>query len=337
MLRLAIIGYPLGHSLSPVMHNAALKELGIEGSYIVLETPPEQLAEKIDFLKDNDFRGFNVTIPHKTEVIKYLDSVDDAAKIVGAVNTVVIDENKKLHGYNTDVYGFVEAIPPELRKSGLRAEAEEAPKPLRNAVHPEQPGRAAVLGSGGAARAVLAGLIQIGIKEISIFARNTEKALELKEFVLKNFSKLSFSESEANVRIYPACNFTHNQNGQILTAATQPEDDNKTIKINCDLLNENIDLSGFSIVVNTTPLGMKGKNEDFSPLSEKSVESLPEDAVVYDIVYNPLKTRLLEYAEKKGLKTINGLEMLVLQGAKGFELWTGQKPPVSVMRNSLTG
>lgn len=295
MLKLAIIGYPISHSLSPAMHNAALKELGIEGEYIVLETPPEKLEEKIHFLKSNNFRGFNITIPHKVEVMKYLDSIDDAAKTVGAVNTVVIDENKKLHGYNTDVYGFMEAIPQELRKSGLRAEAEEAGAPLRNAVYREQPRMAAVLGSGGTARAVLAGLIQIGIQEISIFARNHEKAEELKEIF------------------------------------------NNNIKINCISLDENTDLSGFSIIVNTTPLGMKGKNEEISPLSEKSIATLSGNAIVYDIVYNPQKTKLLEYAERRGVKTINGLEMLILQGAKGFELWTGQKAPVSVMRNALAG
>ncbi len=276
MFKLAIIGNPISHSLSPAMHNAALKELGIEGEYIVLETPPEKLEEKIHFLKSNNFRGFNITIPHKVEVMKYLDSIDDAAKTVGAVNTVVIDENKKLHGYNTDVYGFIEAIPQELRTGLLNK-------------------KAAVLGSGGAARAVLAGLIQIGIQEISIFARNQEKAEELKEIFKNN------------------------------------------IKINCISLDENTDLSGFSIVVNTTPLGMKGENEEVSPLSEKSIATLSGNTIVYDIVYNPQKTKLLEYAERRGVKTINGLEMLILQGAKGFELWTGQKAPVSVMRNALAG
>ena len=174
MLKLGIIGYPLGHSLSPVMQNVALKKLGIDGSYVALETPPEKLAERIDFLKNEEFRGFNVTIPHKIEIMKYLDSIDNFAKVVGAVNTVVIDENKKFHGYNTDVYGFVQAIPEEIREN-LAGK------------------KAAVLGSGGAARAVLVGLIEIGIKEISIFARNQEKSFELKEVILKNFSDVKIN------------------------------------------------------------------------------------------------------------------------------------------------
>jgi shikimate dehydrogenase len=298
MIKLAIIGYPLGHSLSPAMHNAALKELGIEGSYVVLETPSDKLEERVNFLKEEGFRGFNVTIPHKVEIMKFLDSIDNFASTVGAVNTVVIDENKKLHGYNTDVYGFVSAIPAEIREnlSGLRAEAEEGALPLCNAVYGEQPRKAAVMGSGGAARAILAGLIKTGIKEINIFAIDQEESLKLKEMILKNFPDF---------------------------------------KISCLVLDENADLSDFSIVVNATPLGMQGKNEGISPLSQESIATLPEDAIVYDIVYKPQKTRLLEYAEKRGLKTIKGLEMLLLQGAKGFEIWTGETPPVEVMREAL--
>ena len=276
MIKLAIIGYPLGHSLSPAMHNAALKELGIEGNYVVLETPSDKLEERVNFLKEEGFRGFNVTIPHKVEIMKFLDSIDNFASTVGAVNTVVIDENKKLHGYNTDVYGFIHAIPAEIR-GNLQ-------------------GKAAVIGSGGAARAILTGLIKTGIKEINIFTIDQEESLKLKEMILKNFPDF---------------------------------------KINCLVLDENADLSDFSIVVNATPLGMQGKNEGISPLSQESIATLPGDAIVYDIVYKPQKTRLLEYAEKRGLKTIKGLEMLLLQGVKGFELWTGQIPPVEVMREAL--
>ena len=277
MIKLGIIGYPLEHSLSPAMHNAALKEIGIEGSYVPLETYPQNLAEKICFLKENGFRGFNVTIPHKIAVMQYLDTIDDFAKVVGAVNTVVIDKDKKLYGYNTDVYGFVQAIPTVLKEN------------IKNK-------KAAVIGSGGAARAVLTGLNQLGIKEISIFARNQENSQKLKEIILKKFPH---------------------------------------INIICLFLEENADLSEFSVVVNTTPLGMYGKNERISPLSKNSLATLPENALVYDIIYKPETTKLLEYAEQRGLKTLNGLEMLILQGAKGFELWTGQTPTIEVMRNAL--
>lgn len=260
MLKFGIIGFPLVHSLSPFMHNAALENAGIEGNYAVFETPPEKLEEQVNFFKEQRFRGFNVTIPHKLEIMKFLDSIDDFAKAVGAVNTVVIDENKKLYGYNTDVYGFVQAIPVEIRENLTGT-------------------KAAVIGAGGAAKAVLAGLREMGIAEIIVFARNPKSGEEL--------------------------------------------------------LTENIELSKFSIVVNTTPVGMYGKNEGISPLSEKSVSTLPADAFIYDIIYKPRKTRLIEIAEKRDLKTLDGLEMLVLQGAKSFEFWTGQKPSVDVMREAL--
>lgn len=272
MLKLGITGYPLGHSLSPVMHNAALKELGIDGSYVVLETPPEELEERVNYLKEENFRGFNVTIPHKVEIIKFLDETDDFSKAIGAVNTVVIDENKKLYGYNTDVYGFVTAIPEELRKN-LKGK------------------KAAVFGSGGAARAVIAGLMEIGMQKISIFARNQQKSEELKNIF--------------------------------------------DIEIKILELKENIDLSEFSIVINTTPLGMQGANEKISPVNKDSILTLPADAIVYDIVYKPSKTKFLDYADKRGLKTINGIEMLILQGVKGFELWTGKQAPVEIMRKAL--
>lgn len=277
MIKLAIIGYPLGHSLSPAMHNASLRELGIEGSYIALETPPETLEKRIEFFKNEKFNGFNVTIPHKVEIIKFLDNIDNFVKNVGAVNTVIIDENNKFYGYNTDVYGFVYAIPENLRKN-FRGQ------------------KAAIIGAGGAARAVLAGLTEMDLQEISILARNIEKSLDLQKMILKNFPH---------------------------------------IKINFLLLDDNVDLSDCCIVVNTTPLGMQGKYEDISPLNQDTIATLPKNAFVYDIVYKPQKTKFIEYAENQGLNTLNGLDMLILQGAKSFELWTGQKPSVKIIKNSL--
>lgn len=271
MLKLGIIGYPLEHSLSPIMHNMALKELGINGIYKTLETPPENLYERVIWLKEQGYRGFNITIPHKVNIIRYLDSIDGYAKVVGAVNTVIIDENNLLHGCNTDVYGFISAIPMDLRNN-LNGK------------------KALVLGAGGAARAIIAGLNEIGIRQTEIIARNQEKIFEL----INNF----------------------------------PE-------INLTCFNGN-DLSGFSIVVNTTPLGMQGHNEVISPLNEEAVAALPEDCLVYDIIYRPRQTKLLELAGKRNLDTLDGIKMLVLQGAKSFELWTGQKAPVEVMKNALS-
>jgi len=277
MIKLGVIGYPLNHTLSPDMHNSALKYLGIEGHYYKLETPPEDLVSQVKYLKVQDFTGFNITIPLKVWITPLLNSEDDIANIAGAVNTVIIDEGKNLHGYNTDVYGFVEAIPAEIREN-LKSK------------------RAAVLGSGGAARAVAVGLAQMGLEHITFYSRNERKATSLKDAIANNFPLTSIEIKE---------------------------------------FNEFADLSYASIVVNSTPVGMQGNNQDISPITKKSVESLPQDALVYDLVYRPQETRLLHYAKNRGLATLNGVEMLVLQGAKALSLWINRDAPVDVMRQAV--
>ena len=284
MINLGIIGYPLGHTLSPLMHKAALEYLGIKGDYVVLETPPDELVNRIKFLKINNFKGFNVTIPHKVSIIPFLDEIDNCINVVGAVNTVIISENKKLKGFNTDIYGFINAISLDLRES-LSGK------------------KVAVLGVGGAARAVAAGLIHLGVKEIVFYARDEKKALSLKEILIAHL--------RCAVRTLP------------------------DIKISIKEFKEFDDLSYASLVVNATPLGMYGVNEDISPLSRRSIDSLPDDAIVYDLIYRPKKTRLLEFAEKRGLKTVEGTEMLILQGAKALSIWINQDAPVEIMREVL--
>lgn len=277
MIKLGIIGYPLSHSLSPAMHNVALQKEGIKGEYVILETPPESLKKQVEMLKASGYRGFNVTIPHKVAIMEFLDNIDDFAGKVGAVNTVVISQDGKLSGHNTDVYGFTQAIPEDIRE-GLKGK------------------NAAVLGSGGAARAVIAGLAALGIKEVTIFARNEEKSQELIEVSIKNYPHL---------------------------------------KINYTYLSEKADMQGAYIVVNTTPLGMQGKYEDESPLTDYSLDSLDKEALVYDIVYRPRQTKLLKMAEEKGLSTLDGLDMLILQGAKAFSLWTAKEPDIETMKQTL--
>ncbi|MEI7475002.1 MAG: shikimate dehydrogenase [bacterium] len=277
MLKLGIIGYPLSHSLSPIMHMSALKELGIKGNYEILETPPENLLERVKELKTSGYNGFNVTIPLKVYITPLLVSVDDAANVVGAVNTVYIDERKDMHGYNTDVYGFVHGIPEELRSS------------LKNK-------KAAVIGAGGAARAVVAGLAGLGMDSIDIYARDEKKALKIKEVLTDNF---------------------------------------KEIKVKILSYNENCDLSQSSIVVNTTPIGMFGEYENLSPISNMAIDSIPSHGLVYDLIYRPRETKLLKQANKRGLATVDGSEMLVLQGAKALTIWTGKKAPIEIMRTTL--
>lgn len=280
MIKLGLIGHPLSHSLSPAMHKAALAEKKINGDYVLLGTPPEKLETMVGFLKKTNFKGFNVTIPHKVSIMPYLDTIDKLAVKVGAVNTVVFEENMLLTGHNTDVFGFMAAIPNDIR---LNLNGKNA----------------AVLGSGGAARAVTTGMAELGIKEIQIVVqeKDIDQAGQLMQILAKNYPGLKTSRKR---------------------------------------LNPNVDLSEVSLVANATPLGMEGKYEGISPLSEFTLRSLPDEAFVYDIVYKPRKTKLLEKAEKRGLETLDGLDMLVLQGARAFTLWTGEEAPVDVMKAAIS-
>ncbi len=279
MIKLGLIGYPLSHSLSPAIHKTALDQLGLEGDYELLETSPEGIADRVKYLKNNNFTGFNVTIPHKIEIMKFLDDIDDFAQKVGAVNTVVINRDKKLSGYNTDVYGFIQAIPAEVREN-LKGK------------------KAVILGSGGAARAVGFAAAEAGIEELGIITLPDEipDAQQIKELINNSYNQL---------------------------------------KINCSALSDVMTLTDVSLIINATPVGMEGMFEGISPVSEYSLSTLPQQAFIYDIVYKPQKTKLLELAEKHGFKTLGGLDMLILQGARSFFLWTGRQAPVEAIKNTL--
>ncbi len=169
----ALIGYPLGHSLSSYIHEAGFKSLGLKASYEILETPPETLVDRIKFFKTQGYRGFNVTIPLKLPITMFLDSVDASADIVNAVNTVVIDpQTREMKGYNTDVLGFRNAIPEDVTLCGKVA---------------------GVLGTGGAARAAITALAQSQMKEIKLFTRNVPNSLELVNYLRKTFPNVEFN------------------------------------------------------------------------------------------------------------------------------------------------
>lgn len=171
--KFAVIGYPLGHSLSPYIHNAGFKSLGIKASYEILETPPDTLVDRIKYFKTHGYSGFNVTIPLKLPVTFFLDEVDESANIANAVNTVVIDEKTKaLKGYNTDASGFRNAIPDDITLCGKTA---------------------GVMGTGGAARAAITALAQSQMKEIKIFTRNVLNSLELINYLRKTFPNVEFN------------------------------------------------------------------------------------------------------------------------------------------------
>ena len=275
MIKLGIIGYPLGHSLSPVMHRAALEYLGLEGDYALIETMPENICDTIKSLRNQNLQGFNVTIPLKVIVIPFLDRIDNLAIIAGAVNTVV-RQNNMLIGYNTDIYGFTQAIPQKEREN-LKSK------------------KAAVFGTGGAARAVAVGLAESGIKEIVFYARDVKKADSLRQIISSNLTQ---------------------------------------VKVTVKQFSEYIDLSYASIAVNTTPLGMYGLNRNISPVSQKSMDTLNGECIVYDLVYRPRMTKFLQQAKDRNLKIIEGIEMLVLQGSKSLSMWLDREVPVDIMREA---
>lgn len=271
MYKFGIIGCPLSHSLSKVMHEAAFKSLNLEGSYDVLETGKEDLIQRIKFLKVNGYNGFNVTIPHKIPMALFLSDVDEIANKAGSVNTVLINEDKTLKGFNTDVFGFMEPI-KDIDLTGKKA---------------------VVLGTGGASRAVVCGLSLKGVKKIDMFTRNVINSTES-----VNVLRERFPEVEIKLLQYEIMG---------------PMED-------------------VSIVVNTTPLGMKGFRQGISPLDTEIMKTLNDEAVIYDIVYNPIRTELISEAIELNKKYRTGLDMLVYQGAKAFEIWTGVYPNTDKMK-----
>ncbi len=272
MFKLGIIGYPLGHSISAAIHDAAMKSIDVEGVYDVLETPPEDLISRIKFLKTQNYTGFNVTIPLKVPVSLFLDEIDDYANIAGCVNTVKINADKTLFGYNTDIYGFKMAIPLEYN--------------LKNK-------NASILGTGGAARAAAVGLAELGVSEIDMYTRNIINSSQTLNYLRAQFSDIKFNAYQIqNIR----------------------------------------DLSHTAIIVNSTPIGMRGYMMNESPLEESDIKKLNPETIVYDIVYNPTKTKLISMAQKHGLRTIGGLDMLIMQAQRAQIIWTGRTPDANVMK-----
>ena len=274
MYKFGLIGYPLSHSMSKVIQEAAFKSIGAEGTYEIMETEQEDLVSRLKYIRANKFQGFNVTIPLKVPITLFLSGVDNVANVVGSANTIKVLEDSSLYGYNTDVYGFVEAIPEEIRKEIENSEV-------------------AILGSGGAARAVGVGISILKAKKIDFYARNIINASEMVSALRENFPN---------------------------------------IQMNCKQIEGLKDLSQYKMLVNTTPIGMRSKAMGLSPVDEDVVKTMDKNSVVYDIVYNPLKTELIKYAKKHEIKTIQGLDMLIYQGAKAFEIWTGKKPDTQLMK-----
>ena len=266
----AVIGDPIDHSLSPTIHNAAYRELGIECTYIAYKVDKGELATGIESLKKIKIAGFNVTIPHKIEMMRYLDNVDDTCKKIGAVNTVLNDDGI-LRGFNTDMDGFLEPI--------KRKEIQ-----IKNS-------KIFLLGAGGASRAIIAGFQKEGAGNIVIANRTKENGDELARF-----------------------------SNEIGLDATS---------VQLDAMNELN--SKFDFIVNASSLGLKGE-KNIIPSS-----LMDEQTTVYDIVYKPLKTDLINTAKENNCKIIYGYEMLLGQAIRSFEIWLDQKAPYEAMKRSILG
>jgi len=266
-----VIGDPIEHSMSPVMHNAVFKEMGMDYVYVAFHVKKEGLGEAIRGMRALNIRGLNVTIPHKVDIIPFLDELDPLAERIGAINTVVNDDGV-LTGYNTDAEGFLQAL-------------------LEKGVEPKGK-NVVILGAGGASRGISFILAERG-SSLVILNRLQELdwAVELTRQIARVFGK----EVEA-----------------------------------LELNEENLAtvLGWADILVNATSVGMS-PDVDANPVPSKLLGSR---LVVVDIVYNPIKTKLLREAEAVGVKTVGGLNMLAWQGALAFELFTGRKAPVDLMR-----
>jgi len=267
-----IIGDPVEHSLSPAMHNAAFKKLGFDSIYVPFHVKAEELEAAMKGASAMGIKGLNITIPHKTEVIEYLDYLDITAGLIGAVNTIEFGENGMI-GHNTDGIGAVRAI-------------EE--------VMPVKDKKVVILGAGGAARAISFQMLLSGAEELVIANRTLEKALALKEDLVE--------------KLDPKVKITD---------------------LGFPLKEE---LQNTDILINTTPIGMY-PNVNQKPLV--SSDMINEGLVVNDIVYNPIKTGLMEEAEKSGAQLVYGVKMLVYQGLEAFRIWTGIEPPVELFEKAL--
>jgi len=258
-----VMGWPIGHSLSPRLHGYWLRQYAVDGAYVPLAVRREDFAGAARMLPRLGFAGANVTVPHKEAALAAVDEADGEARRIGAVNTIVVRADGSLMGWNSDGFGFMENL-----KAGL---PEWSPGL----------GPAVVLGAGGAARAVCAALVDGGVPELRLVNRTASRAEALAADIGGPIEIVSWAERESA-------------------------------------------LDGARLLTNTTTLGMAG-----SPALDLTLERLPPEAAVTDIVYAPLRTPLLVAAAARGNPTVDGLGMLLHQARPGFAAWFGVEPEVT--------
>jgi shikimate dehydrogenase len=263
MTKACIVGDPVAHSRSPMVHGYWLKQYGIAGEYLREHVTPDQFPEFLQGLKNRGYAGCNITIPHKEAALALIDEIDDTARAIGALNTVVV-EGDRLIGFNTDISGFIDNLDWRAPQWDVSCE------------------QALVIGAGGGARGIVYGLIQRGVQNITVVNRSRDRAEALfADFAYKGLRVADFDELP---KLAPTAD----------------------------------------LVINTTSLGMKGQ-----PPLPLDLTRLKDSAVVSDIVYVPLDTPLLIAAKARGLRTVDGLGMLLFQAVPGFTRWFGQKPEVT--------
>ncbi|MEG8946528.1 shikimate dehydrogenase [Rosettibacter firmus] len=263
-----VIGHPIKHSFSPLMHNIAFELSGLNYIYLPFDVPPSALKDSLRGMIALGIKGFNVTIPLKEKVLPHLKDISEEASIIGAVNTIVNDDGI-LRGYNTDVLGVIESLLPY--KDDL------------------QGATVTVIGAGGASRSVIYSLIRnFKVERINIVNRTEQLAESLKDYFS---TKMLFS----NIKSYPL--------------------------VPPDLVDV---FRNSKLIVNTTSIGMY---PDVDDAATTIPESFTKDQIVFDVVYTPVKTKLLKIAESQGASIITGLKMFVEQGAKSYEIWTGEQMP----------
>ena len=269
---LGVIGHPIEHSLSPLMHNAALAEMGADFVYLPFAIAPETLEQAIKGFSAIGIQGFSITIPHKQTIMPLLHEISEVAQAIGAVNTVWQTE-QGWSGTNTDAEGFL--------------------APLRSMQQDWSQSIAVILGNGGAARAVVAGCAELGFAEIHVVGRDAQR--------LEAFSHSWNSLPGLQVHVWE----------------TLPE------LLPC------VDL-----LVNATPIGMSPYIEK-SPLTSAEADQLKAGVIAYDLIYTPNPTLFLQQVSDRGGVAIDGLEMLIQQGAAALKIWTQKQVPVDTMRRAL--
>ncbi|MBD3107745.1 shikimate dehydrogenase [Bacillus sp. AGMB 02131] len=278
---LGLLATPIGHSLSPAMHNMSLRKLGLNYAYMAFEVGNQQLADVVTGMRALEVRGFNVSMPNKTKILPLLDELSPAAQFAGAVNTVV-NENGKLVGHITDGTGYMRG----LKEAGIDVVGKKM----------------VLMGAGGAATAIAIQAALDGVAEIAIFNRDDE----------------FYARAEKNVQI-----INEEMKDVNCKATVHRLEDEEALKAA---------IAEADILTNGTGVGMK-------PLQDECLipdaSWLRPELIVTDVVYIPRKTKLLEMAEGVGCKTLNGLGMMLWQGARAFEMWTGEEMPVEYVKEQM--